>query len=133
MTTGQDIIDYNGKLVAHESEIANALVELISGALPEAQGKVWHGHPVWFIEGNPVVGYLSMKAGIRVLFWSGQSFEPGGLKPIGKFKAAGHDVPSVADVGNPALADWLAQARKIQWDYANIVKKKGVLDKLTDF
>jgi hypothetical protein len=133
MTTGQDIIDYNGKLVAHESEIANALVELISGALPEAQGKVWHGHPVWFIEGNPVVGYLSMKAGIRVLFWSGQSFEPGGLKPIGKFKAAGYDVPSVADVGNPALADWLAQARKIQWDYANIVKKKGVLDKLTDF
>ena len=133
MTTGQDIIDYNGKLGAHESEITNALVELISGALPEAQGKVWHGHPVWFIEGNPVVGYLSMKAGIRVLFWSGQSFEPGGLKPIGKFKAAGYDVPSVADVGNPALADWLAQARKIQWDYANIVKKKGVLDKLTDF
>lgn len=133
MTTGQDIIDYNGKLVAHESEITNALVELIFAALPEAQGKVWHGHPVWFIEGNPVVGYLSMKAGIRVLFWSGQSFEPGGLKPIGKFKAAGYDVPSVADVGNPALADWLAQASKIQWDYAGLVKKKGVLDKLTDF
>jgi hypothetical protein len=133
MKTGQDIIDYNGNLVAHESEITNALVELIYAALPEAQGKVWHGHPVWFIEGNPVVGYLSMKAGIRVLFWSGQSFEPGGLKPIGKFKAAGYDVPSVADVGNPALGDWLAQARKIQWDYANIVKKKGVLDKLTDF
>ncbi len=133
MTTAEDIVQYNEKLAGEEPDICSALAVLIEKNLPEAQGKVWHGHPVWFIEGNPVAGYLSMKAGIRVLFWSGQSFEPGGLKPIGKFKAAGYDVLSVADVGNPGLADWLAQARKIQWDYANIVKKKGVLDKLTDF
>jgi hypothetical protein len=133
MTAGSDIIEYNAKLVAHESQICSALVDLISTSLPEAQGKVWHGHPVWFIDGNPVVGYLSMKAGIRVLFWSGQSFEPGGLKPIGKFKAAGYDVPSLAEIDNSALQGWLGQARKIQWDYANLVKKKGVLDKLTNF
>lgn len=133
MTTAEDIVQYNEKLAGDEPDICSALAVLIEKNLPEALGKVWHGHPVWFIEGNPVVGYQSMKAGVRVLFWSGQSFEPGGLKPFGKFKAAGHDVPSLADLDAPTITNWLEQSRKIQWDYAGLVKKKGALDKLTDF
>lgn len=133
MTIGKDIIEHNGKLSADEAAICDRLNGLIAATLPEAEGKVWHGHPVWFIEKNPVVGYLSMKAGVRVLFWSGQSFEPGGIKPIGKFKAAGYDVTDLENIDVSALTNWLEQARIIQWDYANLVKKKGVLDKLTSF
>lgn len=45
-------------------------------------------HPVWFLDGNPVVGYSKLKDSVRLLFWSGQSFRSTGLEPEGKFKAA---------------------------------------------
>jgi hypothetical protein len=44
---------------------------------------------VWFLDGNPTVGYSRQKAGIRLMFWSGADFEEENLKPgTGKFKDA---------------------------------------------
>ena len=45
---------------------------------PHAENKIWHAHPVWFLDGNPVVGYSKQKVGVVLLFWSGQSFGRGG-------------------------------------------------------
>ena len=132
MKISQDILDYQSELSVEDAEIGTAIIKLISKALPKAEGKVWHGHPVWFIDGNPVVGYSLKKAGIEVLFWSGQSFTLEGLRAIGKFKAAGIAVPTIKDLNKKAMTAWLAESVAIQWDYQNLPKKRA-LNKLTKF
>lgn len=131
MTRADDIEGYHAGLPADERVICAALRSEIAAALPGAVGKVWHGHPVWFLDGNPVVGYSRLKGGIRLLFWSGQDFAEPGLQPEGKFKAAEARFASLADIDPDALRGWLHQARTVQWDYKNIVKRKGVLERLS--
>ena len=87
-------------------------------------------HPVWFLDGNPVVGYSKLKGGVRLLFWSGQSFASPGLRPEGKFKAAEARFASADQIDVAALRGWLRECREIQWDYKNIVRRKGVLERL---
>jgi len=132
MNIGQDILDYQSKLSVGDAEIALTLIKLISKTLPMTEGKVWHGHPVWFIDGNPVVGFSLKKAGMEVLFWSGQSFKREGLRAIGKFKAAGIGLTTIQDLNKKLLTTWLGEALSIQWDYANLPKKCS-LEKRTKF
>lgn len=127
MKIGQDIQDYQSELSAEEAEIGAALIKLIANSLPAAEGKVWHGHPVWFLDGNPVVGYSLKKSGIEVLFWSGQSFKLEGLRGIGKFKAAGIAVQNIKALDKKAMSSWLAEAIEIQWDYQNLPKKRALV------
>lgn len=107
--------------------ICECLYQEIEEILPDAERKIWHRHPVWFLEGNPIVGYSKLKGGIRLLFWSGQSFEEEDLKAEGKFKAAEKRYTSVEQINSVDLKRWLEKSRKIQWDYKNIVKRKGQL------
>lgn len=132
MKIGQDILDYQSKLSVADEQIGSALIKLISKTLPMAEGKVWHCHPVWFIDGNPVVGFSLKKAGIEVLFWSGQSFKQEGLRAIGKYKAAGIGLPTIQGLNKKLLTTWLGEALAIQWDYANLPKKRS-LAKRTKF
>lgn len=126
MTPG--ILSYNA---AHDPLICNLLAETLTAGLPEAESNIWHAHPVWFIEGNPIVGYSRQKAGIRLMFWSGADFDEKKLRPgTGKFKDASIFYTNVAEVDVAELRRWLAKARDIQWDYKNIVKRKGVLERL---
>ena len=125
----QDIQAYNDKQTIEDREICNVLAEEISGSLPEAENKIWHAHPVWFLEGNPLVGYSKLKGSVRLLFWSGQSFEEEGLQNEGSFKAAEARYTSVDQINTKDLKRWLKKARDIQWDYKNIVKRKGVLER----
>lgn len=127
MKLGQDILDYQSNLSEDEAAIGAALIKMISKALPQSDGKVWHGHPVWFIDGNPVVGYSLKKAGIEVLFWSGQSFKLEGLRAMGKFKAASLSVPTLKSLDKAALTTWLGEAQEIQWDYQNLPKKRALV------
>lgn len=124
------VAEYNEHLAPEFRDQAEQLAKLFAKQVPQAEAKVWHGHPVWFIEGNPVFGYSLKKAGLEVLFWSGKSFKKSGLKPIGKYQAAGISVSSKSDV--EALKDWLQEALAIQWDYKNLPKKRA-LEKLTKF
>ena len=55
-------------------EIVEKLVKIINENLPEAENKIWHSHPVWFLE-KLIVGHSKQKAGMRLMFWSGKSFE----------------------------------------------------------
>lgn len=125
-----DIEKYNRSQEPGDGEICDLLAAEIERGLPEAESKVWHAHPVWFLDGNPIVGYSKLKGCVRLLFWSGQSFEEPGLHPEGKFQAAEARYTSVEEVAVKDLQRWLGKAREIQWDYKNIVKRKGRLERL---
>lgn len=126
----KDTISYNNAQSETEKPICQLLASTINAGLPEAENKIWHAIPVWFLDGNPVVGYSKLKSGIRLLFWSGQTFEEAGLQKEGKFKAAEIRYTSVDQVNTKDLKRWLKKARTIQWDYKNIVKRKGQLERL---
>ncbi len=125
-----DIAAYHLQLEPEHRRLCEYLAHEFSRCLPEVEAKVWHAHPVWFIDGNPIVGYQLLKSGIRLLFWSGQSFEEPLLKNEGKFKAAEYRFTAGEDATNLPLERWLNKALDIQWDYKNIVKRKGELIRL---
>ncbi len=127
----KDIKSYNTKLSKEDKEICNTIAEEISKALPEAENKIWHAHPVWFLDGNPTVGYSKQKKGIRLMFWSGAGFEEDGLVAgTGKFKDASIFYNSNDEINTKYLKRWLKKSKTIQWDYKNIVKRKGKLVRL---
>lgn len=107
------------------------MAKIISVHLPEAESKIWHAHPVWFLDGNPIVGYSKQKAGMRLMFWSGKSFDEDKLNVLGaKFQDASIFYQSIEDINENDLKNWLLKSREIQWDYKNIVKRKGELLRL---
>lgn len=126
----KEVQAYNDAQSANDKEICNLLAAEIDHNLPGAENKIWHRHPVWFLEGNPVVGYSKMKDCVRLLFWSGQSFDEPGLQNEGSFKAAEARYTAADQINKQDLKRWLKKAREIQWDYKNIVKRKGVLERL---
>ncbi len=125
-----DTVQYNKSLAPADREICDLLAETIDKNLPEAENKIWHAHPVWFLDGNPVVGYSKLKSCVRLLFWSGQSFEEKELQNEGSFKAAEARYTDARQIDLKALKRWLKKARDIQWDYKNIVRRKGKLVRL---
>jgi len=126
----QGTTEYNEAQAPEEREICNLLAQEIDRNLPEAENRIWHAHPVWFLDGNPIVGYSKLKHCVRLLFWSGQSFEEEGLKKEGTFKAAEARFTAVDQVDTKSLERWLAKARDIQWDYRNLIRRKGRLERL---
>lgn len=130
MRMNKDIKTYNNSQSPEDRDICDLLAKEISSALPDAENKIWHAHPVWFLDGNPIVGYSKLKNNVRLLFWSGQSFEEEGLQKEGSFKAAESRYTSVDQINKKDLKRWLKKSKDIQWDYKNIVKRKGVLERL---
>lgn len=126
----KDIQAYNVAQSASDKRICDALARAIDRHLPNAESKIWHRHPVWFLDGNPIVGYSKLKECIRLLFWSGQSFEEPGLEPEGTFKAAEARYTSDDQIVAKNLKRWLEKSIEIQWDYKNIVKRKGKIERL---
>ena len=126
-----EILTYNQQFSLKDREIVEKLAKIINENLPEAENKIWHSHPVWFLEGNPIVGYSKQKAGMRLMFWSGKSFEDEKLNILGgKFQDASIFFNSVEEINENDLKKWLQKSREIQWDYKNIVKRKGQLLRL---
>jgi uncharacterized protein YdhG (YjbR/CyaY superfamily) len=126
-----EITNYNHSQTADDQLICNILAEQINLYLPEAENKIWHTHPVWFLEGNPIVGYSKQKKGIRLMFWSGKSFEDDKLIVLGKkFQEASIFYSTVDEIDTVDLKNWLQKAKEIQWDYKNLIKRKGVLARL---
>ncbi len=126
----KDIKEYNNKQATPDKEICEFLSSEISSNLKGSESKVWHGHPVWFLEGNPIVGYAKRKDNIQLLFWSGQSFDEPGLKSEGSFKASEIRITNIEQINTKDLKNWLKKAAEIQWDYKNIVKRRGKLERL---
>ncbi len=127
----KEIEQYNNKQTTIDKEICDLLAKTIDTELTEAESKIWHSHPVWFLNGNPIVGYSKQKKGIRLMFWSGADFEEEKLNVKGeKFKDASIFYNDVTDISTDELTIWLNKSREIQWDYKNIVKLKGKLERI---
>lgn len=126
----KDIVTYNRAQGKEWLGICNELAKQIDAGLPKAESKIWHRTAVWFLDENPVVGYSVRKKGVQLLFWSGQSFEEPGLEPEGSFKAAQKYYIDKKEVVAKDLKRWLKKSAKIQWDYKNIVKRRGKLIRL---
>ena len=124
-----DTKKYNSAQAPIDRAICQLLAEQIDRNLPEADNKIWHAHPVWFLDDNPIVGYSKLKNCVRLLFWSGQSFEEEGLKKEGSFKAAEVQYTAANQIDTEKLQRWLAKARDIQWDYKNLIGRKGRLER----
>jgi uncharacterized protein YdhG (YjbR/CyaY superfamily) len=126
-----DIQQYNEQLSPAHKEICELLATEIDTHLKQSESKIWHGHPVWFLDGNPIVGYSQQKPGIRLMFWSGADFDEAELNVLGqKFKDASIFYNTASEVKKTALRRWLKKGKTIQWDYKNIVKRKGKLERL---
>jgi uncharacterized protein YdhG (YjbR/CyaY superfamily) len=126
-----EVLKYNENQEPDDKEMCDLLAEEINRNLPEAENKLWHAHPVWFLDGNPIVGYSKQKPGIRLMFWSGVDFEEAGLKVKGaKFKDASVFYNDVSEINKKDLQRWLKKSERIQWDYKNIVRRKGRLERL---
>ena len=126
-----EILNYNEQQELEHKELCDLLAQQIDRYLPKAESKIWHAHPAWFLDGNPIVGYSKQKPGIRLMFWSGADFEEAGLNVVGKkFKDASVFFNDVSEIKKSDLRRWLKKAQEIQWDYKNIVKRKGKLERL---
>jgi hypothetical protein len=127
----QEIKNYNEKQVSTDFEICDILSHIIDEELNSSTSKIWHAHPVWFLNDNPIVGYSKQKAGIRLMFWSGKDFGVDELNVKGKkFKDASIFYNSISEIDSVKIKHWLKKSIEIQWDYKNIVKKRGQLDRL---
>lgn len=128
----KEILSYNTAQAEQDKEICTTLMTLIDKHLKYTESKIWHAHPVWFIDGNPIIGYSKLKAGVRLMFWSGADFAEEELAPgTGKFKDASVLYTTKDQVNEENLQRWLAKAEAIQWDYKNIVKRKGQLVRIS--
>jgi len=133
-----DIRAYHAAQAAADRSICDVLAaaierNLTGGGAAGVERKIWHRHPVWFIDGNPIVGYHKLKGPppcIRLLFWSGRSFDEPGLAPEGGFQTAGARFTAAGQIPAADLPRWLEKSARIQWDYKNIVKRKGRLERL---
>lgn len=126
-----EIKAYNNKQAPGDKNICDRLAEIIEKELTGAESKIWHAHPVWFLGGNPIVGYSRQKAGIRLMFWSGADFKEEDLNVRGKkFKDASVFYNELSEIKATDLKRWLKKSREIQWDYKNIVKRKGLLERV---
>jgi hypothetical protein len=128
----EEILDYNNNFLEIEDQkISTRLAALIGRELTDAESKIWHAHPVWFLDGNPIVGYSKQKLGMRLMFWSGADFEEELLNVKGKkFKDASIFYNSESEIDEIKINIWLKKSRELQWDYKNIVKRKGQLIRL---
>ena len=122
---------YRVSLSESHQATGDVLYTAIATELTEATFKIWHRHPVWFLNENPIVGFSSQKKGLRLMFWSGADFDEPQLEARdGKFKDASVFYNQVGEVQLHDLVRWIQKARIIQWDYKNIVQRKGVLERI---
>lgn len=127
----KEIKEYNNNQSSVDKKICDELAKVIDTELHEAESKIWHAHPVWFLDQNPIVGYSRQKPGIRLMFWSGADFEETALNVKGeKFKDASIFYNDLSEINPIDFKRWLKKSREIQWDYKNIVKRKGQLERL---
>ncbi len=126
-----EIQEFNERQANGDKEICDILARTIDQNLLDAENKIWHAHPVWFLDGNPIVGYSKLKDCVRLLFWSGSGFNEEKLKPgTGKFKDASIRYTSASQINIEEVKRWIKKSRDIQWDYKNLIKRKGKLERL---
>ena len=120
-----DVSSYEKKLKPELAAVCRLLRKEIDATLPMSGAKIYHAMPVWFIAGNPVVGYgVNVKRKVNLLFWNGQAFKEPDLEAVGKFHAAQVRFSSVEEVDKKKLKKWLKKAGKDIWDFEAYRRKQ---------
>lgn len=128
----KDIKSYNASQLDSDKDICEILMKIIDKNLHFTESKIWHAHPVWFINGNPIVGYSKLKNFVKLMFWSGADFDEKDLiQGTGKFKDASALYTNKDQINEASIIRWLDKSEKIQWDYKNIVKRRGLLKQIS--
>jgi hypothetical protein len=78
---------------------------------------------VWFIGDNPVVGYNATKTTVNLLFWNGQAFDEGGLKAVGKNRAAQAVFTDVEHIDPKVIGRWLEKSKADVFDSRSFYQK----------
>ncbi|UVJ38681.1 DUF1801 domain-containing protein [Arthrobacter sp. CJ23] len=108
------IEDYNAQLAEPLAAVAGKLEPLLRTALAGAEGKMWHGHPVWLQDNEPVAGYKAYPKYVTLLFWKGQEFggDTGELQP-GTRSMASVKFADPEEVDESVVAEWAVQAARL--------------------
>jgi uncharacterized protein YdhG (YjbR/CyaY superfamily) len=105
--------------------VCRLLCKEIDATLPMSGMMIYHGMPVWFIAGNPVVGFgINAKKKVNLLFWNGQAFKEPDLEAVGKFHAAQVQFSDVEEIDRKKLKKWLKKAGKDIWDFEGYRRKQ---------
>ena len=98
------------------SPIGDKLTRILDGSLREADGFIWHGHPVWMIGDSPVAAFKAHTAHVTFMIWKGQLLtdRSGLLKPAGSSDMANLKITSENEIDENVYANWLHQAQDLE-------------------
>lgn len=117
------LASYHKQFEPRVKKIMLLLKAELDAGLGEANCKLYHGAPVWFVGENPVAGYSLNSRGVCLLFWNGQNFKSANLHKVGKFFAAELRLNSVDDIDTKELKSLIAKSKKQVWDSATYMKQ----------
>lgn len=109
---------YDRSVPAPHRQIVQLLHREIDAVLKnKAEARMYHAMPVWFVDGNAVVGYKSRAQHVTLLFWNGQAFGEPELEAAGKFEAAQIHYTRVDEIDVTTLRRWLMKSGREIWDF----------------
>jgi uncharacterized protein YdhG (YjbR/CyaY superfamily) len=121
----ETVASYERSLRPPLAAVCRLLRKEIDASLPMSGAKIYHRMPVWFIAGNPVVGFsVTAKKKVNLLFWNGQAFHEPELEAVGKFHAAQVQFAGVEEVDKKKLKRWLKKAGRDIWDFEAYRRKQ---------
>ena len=91
--------------------IARTMRTIIDAGLPQAEGKMWHGSPVWIIDKTPVALIKAYPAYVTFALFRGQILiDSSGRLEKGSGEMASVKLRAAGEIDAPLFADWLRQA-----------------------
>lgn len=111
----EPIAAYIAKLEPPQRDLTAALCTLVAAELPDGEGVVWHGHPVWRLGGAPVVLVKAYPRHVTLGFWRGQEI----AEPTGRLVPGARGMASIRLHGRDELdratfAAWLREAAELE-------------------
>ena len=109
------IDEYNSTLPEGLAPIGEQLTRLLDEALPEADGLIWHGHPVWMSGRSPVAAFKAHGSHVTFMLWAGQSItdRSGRLEASGSATMTNLKLRTTDDIDEPLFINWLNQITKL--------------------
>ena len=105
------IDEYIAGLPADQAAIAATLRARLDAGLPGAEGRVWHGHPVWMRGDDPVAGFKAFPRWVTLLLWHGTEVTAStdALTASGDGSRWSLKIASPADLDEAAVDGWIGQ------------------------
>ena len=105
------IDEYIAGLPADQVAIATTLRARLDAGLPGAEGRVWHGHPVWMRGDDPVAGFKAFPRWVTLLLWHGTEVTAStdALTASGDGSRWSLKIASPADLDEAAVDGWIGQ------------------------